>query len=118
MTPTRLRVQVRLPPETALPVGVRVRVDVEDVGRADARAPLLAAETFPIPPETAELLGPFELEAELPPGGDYAVRVHVDRAGDGRVAAGDLVSVAKHAVPAARARADIEVPVRPVPAAA
>jgi hypothetical protein len=42
------------------------------------------------------------------------VRVHVDRAGDERIAPGDLVSVARHPIEAAR-DTELEVPVRPVP---
>jgi hypothetical protein len=89
-----------------------VRVSVENVGRADAPAPELAAEAFPTSPTTDGMLGPFELSAELPPGGDYAVRVHIDRSGDGQIAVGDLVSVARH--PIAAGEAEVEVPVRPV----
>jgi Type III secretion system lipoprotein chaperone (YscW) len=113
MRPTSVRVHVQLPPATVLPAGARVRVQVEDVARADAAAPVVAAEAFALPAEPASVLGPFALAAVLSPGGDYAVRVHVDRTGDGRVVAGDLVSVAKHAVPGGRA--ELEVPVRLVP---
>jgi hypothetical protein len=111
-TPTRLRITIRAPDDVPAPQG-QLRVSVEDVRRADAPAPQLAAEAFPLPATDERVLGPFELTASLPPGGDYAVRVHVDRSGDGTIAPGDLVSVAKHPV-AAAPHTEVEVDVRPV----
>ena len=111
---TRVRVSVRLPTGTPLPAHGRVRVSVEDVSRADAAAPQVVAGVFPVaPPSRGErVLGPFELTARLPPGRDYALRVHVDRSGDGHVAPGDLVSAARHTVTAGHA--ELEVPVETV----
>jgi hypothetical protein len=88
-----------------------VRVTVEDVTMLDGPSRTLAAASFTVSTAGAEHeLGPFELDADLPPGGgDHAVRVHVDRSGDGRVVEGDLVSVARHAV-----ASELEVPVRRV----
>jgi putative lipoprotein len=111
-TPTRLRVTIRAPDDAPAPQG-QLRVSVEDVRRADAPAPQLAAETFPLAATGERVLGPFELTALLPPGGDYSVRVHVDRSGDGTIAPGDLVSVAKHSLPA-EPNAELEVDVHPV----
>jgi hypothetical protein len=105
---------VRVPDDAPLPEG-HLRVSVEDVRRADAAAPQLASEAFQLPATDERVLGPFELSASLPPGGDYAVRVHVDRSGDGTIVPGDLVSVAKHPVPAEHT-AEVEVDVRPVTA--
>ena len=112
---TRLRVSVRVPGDEPMPSRGTVRVSVEDVSRADAPAPQLAAAAFPSARPAAGMLGPFELTAELLPGAHYAVRVHLDRSGDGRIAAGDLVSVARQPVEAA-GEVELEVPVRPVPA--
>jgi hypothetical protein len=103
---------VRVPSDAPPPEG-QVRVGVEDVRRADAAAPQIAMETFSLPATDERLVGPFELTAVLPPGGDYAVRVHVDRSGDGAIVPGDLVSVARHPVTAERAT-DLEVEVHPV----
>jgi uncharacterized lipoprotein YbaY len=107
-------VRVRLPEDALPPRSGMVRVRVEDVGRADAPAPELAAAAFRTSRPAGGVLGPFELTADLPPGGQYAVRVHVDRSGDDRIAPGDLVSVARHPVEAV-GDTELEVPVRPVP---
>jgi hypothetical protein len=110
---TRLRVKVRVP-EDALPPSGTVRVRVEDVGRADAPAPELTAAAFPELGTGGRGARPVRAHRGSAPGGHYAVRVHVDRAGDERIAPGDLVSVARHPIEAAR-DTELEVPVRPVP---
>lgn len=106
----RIHLSVRLPPGTPPPpADGRVRVSVEDVTRADAPARALAREAFAPRMLSDGVLGPFELAAELPPGPDYALRVHVDCSGDGQVVPGDLVSTVRHPVGAGEAR--LEVPV-------
>jgi uncharacterized lipoprotein YbaY len=91
-----------------------VRVSVEDVTRADAPARALAREAFTPVMLRDGVLGPFELAAELPPGRDYALRVHIDGSGDGRIVPGDLVSAVRQPVSAGEAR--LEVPVERVAA--
>jgi uncharacterized lipoprotein YbaY len=98
--------------------GARVRVAIEEVSLADAPARPVATADFPVPsPEGT--LGPFELDADLAPSGaEYALRVHVDQNGDGRVAPGDLVSTIHQAISTSTNDvAELEVPVAVVPEA-
>jgi uncharacterized lipoprotein YbaY len=110
-----VRCYVRLPVESSVRPGARVRVALEDVTLADASARPMATADFPAP-SPAGLLGPFELDADLAPGGaEYALRVHVDQVGDGRVVPGDLVSTIRQSVPTSSGTHELEVPVAVVP---
>jgi hypothetical protein len=86
---------VVLPAPDSVRPGAQVRVQVEDVSVQDVAAPVLASFTFQAEVGAREL-GPFIVEFTPPPGGQAAIRVHVDQNGDGQVRAGDLVSVARH----------------------
>lgn len=94
----------------ALPEGARggtLRITVEETSRADAPATVVARLAVTPPGE-----GPAAFAVPLPDGlppGDYTVRAHLDMSGDGRVAAGDLVSTASH-----RAAQDMVITVEPV----
>jgi len=93
-----LRVRVLAPDRPRRPPpGAQVRISVEDVSREDVSAPSAGVASFPVGGDDP-VLGPFEVEADLVPGRDYGVRVHLDLAGDGEVRIGDLVSVARHSV--------------------
>ena len=111
----RVHCYVRLPVESRVRRGARVRATIEEASLADAPARLVATADFPAHP-SEEMLGPFELVADLAPSGaEYALRVHVDQIGDGRVAPGDLVSTIRQAIATSTSVAELEVPVAVVP---
>jgi uncharacterized lipoprotein YbaY len=111
----RVRCYVRLPVESRVRPGARVRVAIEEVSLADAPAHLVATADFPTP-SSERMLGPFEVDADLAPSGaEYALRVHVDQIGDGQVVPGDLVSTIRHTVSASTSMHELEVPVAVVP---
>ena len=112
---TRVRCYVRLPVESRVRPGVRVRVRIEEVSLADAPSQVVATADFPAPAPVG-MLGPFELDADLAPSrAEYALGVHVDQNGDGRVVAGDLVSTTRQSIPASTSMHELEVPVTVVP---
>jgi uncharacterized lipoprotein YbaY len=106
-----MRVQVRsrvvLPASAIVPPGARLRLMVEDVTRADSSAVVVAAADFPF--TTSRV--PYVVTADIAPEpARFALRAHLDVNGDARVAPGDFVSVAHHAVPATAGTVELEVP--------
>jgi uncharacterized lipoprotein YbaY len=98
MPRTRVRCRVVLPPDAVIAPGARLHIAIEDVSLADAPARPVAVADFPAAPADATM-GPFELDASLAPGArHYALRVHLDQSGDGRVTPGDFVNPARHSV--------------------
>ncbi len=91
--------------------GATIHVRLEDVGRADARAPVIARTVVPSPVSPASSRGvPFSLEGPpLDPRGQYGLRVHVDLDGDGQVGRGDFVSTTTYPVEAARLPVELSV---------
>lgn len=88
-----------------------VRVLVEDVTHADARATVVAEVTIPLAqPLTAGQALPFALD--VPVEGDAQglnVRAHVDFSGDGTIVSGDRVSTQAHPVLTRGAPDSVEV---------
>ncbi|MEU5407103.1 hypothetical protein [Nocardia asteroides] len=90
----------------------RIAVELRDVTYADGPAPLVAemiAREVAIGPGARI---PFTLRA--PAGTGLGLAAHVDRAGDGVLAPGDLVSMQAIPVPTDGAVTDVVIPVRPV----
>ena len=78
-----------------LPLGASVRVRLEDVTRLDGPARLVAERVVPVTLEGIRV----ELETGvINQRAHYAVRVHVDVDGDGRVTRGDFVSTRSYPV--------------------
>lgn len=71
-----------------------VRLAVNDVSLADAPATADGGLAVPVPVGVG-LGGPYEVDAELDPGRSYALAVHIDRSGDGVLAAGDLINAVR-----------------------
>jgi hypothetical protein len=99
----RLRLDLIFPPLADSLEDIVVHVIVEDLGEADAPAPLLHRRDFPslrIGQErlvqTLELDLPDLATAALP-----VIRVHVDRSGSGAIRAGDFINPEIVEVPAA-----------------
>ena len=79
-----------------------LHVWIEDVTMANAPAQCVAAVVLAgVALEPGDEAGvPFALETEArPEGRRWAVRAHLDADGDGRVSAGDCVTVARYPVP-------------------
>jgi len=115
---THLRCWMELPGTTVFGPAAQVHLAVEDVSLADALAPTALHRSFAISaPSSSELtLGPYELDLALPPPrGHYALRVHVDISGDGRIAPGDYVSTAHHPIPPGLQTTELRIPVTCVP---
>lgn len=88
-----------------------VRVVVEDVSLADAPSVVVASTILPdvaVPP--AAPVAFWLLVGGYDPSRTYAVRVLVDRDGDGRVSTGDLVSTMHHGVLTRGGGTAVEVP--------
>jgi heat shock protein HslJ/uncharacterized lipoprotein YbaY len=98
-----------------------VHVRIEDVSRADAPATVLAEvtlEAVDVPPAAGEAVT-FAIPVDTyDPRLRYAVRVHVDRDGDGRVSSGDLVSTTHVPVLTHDGGTEVTVPVSVVGAQA
>src|SRR5215210_7990072 len=77
-----------------------VRVLVEDVSHADARATVVAEAAIPLQqPLTAGQALPFALDVPVKSDAQgLNVRAHVDYSGDGTIAAGDRISTQAHPV--------------------
>lgn len=97
---TTVRGTVQLPPDDLPDQEVTVVLRLEDIGRADAAAEVVAERTF-----TATMTGsdPASLAFELPveeerldPRGTYSLRCHVDTTGSGSVERGDYLTTALH----------------------
>lgn len=98
-------------------VGATVYARIEDAGRADARAQVVAESVLPSvaaggpPPVRIE----FKIEAPLlEPRAGYGIRVHVDVDGDGRVGIGDYVSTASHPLQSGGHSTRVTIPVKRV----
>lgn len=74
--------------------GAVARVLVEDVSRADAAATVVARLDIPLDEafEQGAVMTFSVSVAQVYPALRYAVRVHIDHAGSGRVKKGDLIS--------------------------
>lgn len=73
------------------------------------------AETTSEALSPADVSGPFELEADLEVGRQYAVYAHIDRSGDGTIAPGDLITTVRVPVPTRSvAEIHLDVPVQEV----
>ena len=79
------------------PVSAPVRVQVRDVGLADAPA-VTVGDALGRVGRTGELLATVAIEVPQLPR-HAAVWAHVDVDGDGRVSRGDFVTTARYAVP-------------------
>lgn len=102
-----------------LPAGppATIYARIEDVSLADAPSTVLSSVTLtdvPVPPAPGETVTFAIPIGNYDPSRRYSVRVHVDRDGDGRVSAGDLVSTAVHSVLTQGAGTVVTVPVRVV----
>jgi uncharacterized lipoprotein YbaY len=93
---------------------VTVRVSIQDVSLADASS-ITVAETA-VAADPSSLAGPYELEADLEPGRQYAVYVHVDRSGDGTLVSGDLINSVRVPLPTTTSEDEVhvEVPVHEI----
>jgi uncharacterized lipoprotein YbaY len=99
--------------------GATVYVRLEDVSRADAAATVIAEQVLRrvVHRQGRRATLAFELHGPAPDEqATYAVRVHVDVDGDGRVSPGDYISVESHPVLTFGYPRQIEVRVREIPA--
>jgi uncharacterized lipoprotein YbaY len=91
-----------------------IHVRIEDASHADTPATTLARATLEavtVPPPAGERVT-FAVPVEAyDPRRRYTLRVHIDRDGDGRVSAGDLVSTDHLPVLTAGAGTEVTVPV-------
>ena len=91
--------------------GAVARIFVEEVSRADAAATIVAR--LEIPGAVLRAAGgtlPFSLAVErIDPAKRYAVRIHIDADGDGRIGAGDHVSTESYPVITQGADTHVEV---------
>ncbi len=90
----RVTLELHFPPLPADLDGVTVHVTVEDVGEADVRAPRLGHADFTgvrVPRSTACAAIAIDLP-DLRGAAVPALRVHVEKAGGGRVQPGDFVN--------------------------
>ena len=89
---------------------------VEDVTLADAASTAVARVSLPlsaVPAESSAL--PFTLTVpDVDATRRYAVRVHIDRSGNGRIEPGDQISVQSYPVLTQGAQSDVTVAVVPV----
>jgi hypothetical protein len=96
---------------------VTVHVHVEETGRADAPATLLAERVLrgvDVVPGAAPL--PFTVEGvDVPPRGRCTLRVHVDVDGDGEIGRGDWISWEACPVLSEPGELPVDVTVREVP---
>ncbi|MFI6495395.1 hypothetical protein [Streptomyces sp. NPDC050564] len=107
---THLRCCIELPTAAALGPATQVHLTVEDVSLADAPAPTVLHRTFALSDPTC---GPYETDLTLPsPQARYAIRIHIDVSGDGRITPGDYVSTAQHTLTPGKRTTDLRVPVR------
>jgi putative lipoprotein len=112
-----VRGTIVLPASGVLPESATVRVQIEDVSRADAPS-IVVGEQCLVGVQLrsgAEL--PFTVEvpeSQVDHRRIYSVRAHVDTTGSGDVKAGDLVSTQSHPVLTRGYGSEARVPVRPV----
>lgn len=86
--------------DAARALGSVVHVLVEEVTRADAASTVAARLDLPVGATLpADRALPFAVPVpDVDPAKRYAVRIHVDRSGDGRIASGDQISTQSHPV--------------------
>lgn len=87
---------------------VTVRLSIQDVTMLDESSMTVAASTT-LAGSTSDMKGPFELEAELRPGRQYALYAHLDFSGDGTVASGDLINTTRIPIVADPTHDDVQV---------
>lgn len=113
----RLSCFLTLPPEVdaaTVDEAMTVRLSIQDVTMLDESSTVVA-ETVVHAHDVSEMTGPFDLEADLQPGRQYAVYAHLDSTGDGTVASGDLVSTTRIPVtPDAAQEVRVDIPVQAV----
>lgn len=111
-----LRGRVVLPAGAEPFAGAVVTVAVEDVTYADAPARVLARRVMEGVSWEGEAAGiAFELRVpKLEERSRYALRVHVDVDGDGKVSLGDYLNMERVRVEPGAGRGEIEAPVRRV----
>jgi uncharacterized lipoprotein YbaY len=92
-----------------------VHVEVRDATLADAPSVLLASRTYDGVAVRPGARLPFALTvADAPEHALLSLRVHVDVAGDGAVASGDLLSTRFHPLPTS-GPVDLDVPLTAIP---
>jgi putative lipoprotein len=102
MPPTIITGEVHFEPGAPPFAGATVRVRLEDVSLADAKARVLAEEALPgvsrQTPETAPI--PFTLQprSALRPSGTYTVRAHVDLNSNDSIDEGDFITTQRFPV--------------------
>jgi uncharacterized lipoprotein YbaY len=91
--------------------GARLHISIEDVSMLDAPSTEVAAIDS-ILEDTSQLQEPVPIRATIAPGRDYAVRAYVSRssAAYGGLAAGDLITTARHQLDSTTSTAHIELP--------
>ena len=118
MTRRNVRGTIRFPSAADLPPGAKVRVSVIDVSTEDGQASVVAEKVL----DGADAKAtrgepvPFDLDAELDPdpAASYAVSVHVDTSGDGRLKEGDFINMQRYPVSSGDDRAEIDVDVKKI----
>jgi putative lipoprotein len=102
--------EIVLPPDAPTGRAGEVVVELRDVTLLDAPSRVIAEQRLRDVPLHPGGRIPFRLEApEVPPGGSFSVRAHVDIDGSGRVAPGDFLTTTSHPVPAGGPRAPMTV---------
>jgi uncharacterized lipoprotein YbaY len=93
-----------------------VHVRVEDVSRADAMAPVVAAIDLPLDRAlSADETLPFSLPVPIENDAQrLSVRVHVDRTRDGTITEGDWISTSSHPVLTQGAADHVDIDVHPI----
>lgn len=99
--PRVVRGEIELPPGAPPVSPARVRVELEDVSRADAPSQVIAS--CRLKGRRPQRPAPIPFELEVPAGliderHRYSIRVHIDLGGTGEVEKGDYVTVQSYPV--------------------